>query len=461
MPVTTPIVIVGVRMSSWSDNDAAGAVEDPAALVRARRKRTWLIPTVVVLGALVAGAAVLVVRYQAAERAAAVEALTEDAHRFVTLVRSGMPAEWSIERVLEFPTLRPDAVALTDLRHKRGQARVDLENKARALLGGKSPELGPWMTWITKPQWMSRDQLAGLAGTLHELDAHLVRLRTDAGLEPRPLPLAGAPLPPLPERLPLPALPDGVEYLGSQAWPLPVAVVVFQWGPDKRQPCDLAMRDPRCNALQVSWVNWEGRVIGTAAIASPPRSSRRWDWGVGPDATFFTIIIAEDGAATLTAYEPGAEPRAADVKLGDYARLVPAREGLVVQTYEGVLLVRGDGTPRLEPIEAAYYDIPFDHVGLKRREGQGSPLSLPGGGSVQIRREDGVLLARYQDPEGGPEQITRLADFTHDDEAFLRQLARGPDDRLALIFEGSMSQLSVLLSADGGRTWTGAPPGGE
>jgi hypothetical protein len=447
-------------MGEFPEIDGVGAVEAPRRRVHARRGGRYLWPALAAIGAAALAFVLLADRCGTAAGVREVEELSADAHKFVELVRSGLPSEWSIEKVLEFPTLRPGSQAIMDLQHRRGQARVNLENKVdNALPEGERPDLGGMTEWISQPSWMPRARVEKLAHELHELDQALTRLRKARGLEPAPLALAGEPLPPMPERVALPSLPDGVDYGGIQVWPAPLAAVVLHWG-HNTSSCRGNMQ--HCRYYQVVWVSWEGGIIGSASVAPPTETAARWLTSVGRDGTLFTGSVEPDGKMRLSAYAPDAsEPTVVDVELSSQqVYFSPGRDGLQVgvlsaddSLYENFVVRAG---LVFEPVEQQGPGMGFMHVGLDRRTGSTTPVHV-GGAALAVQRNGGAVYATITPHEAkAPDAVVRLADFTAHDEEYLRKLVAGPTG-VVLVFEASMSRIKLLLTQDGGRTWTGAP----
>lgn len=298
---------------SSSDRGTVGAVEAPREHIRAKRKRPYLLPSLALLGATVLGFLVLADRCGAAAEVREVEALTADAHVFLKLVRSDLPKQWSIEKVLEFPALRPGSQALMSLQHQRGQARVNLESKVDILIAARGrPDLSGMTDWISKPSWMPRARVRALGAELRKLDAEVTALRAQVGLDPRPLPLEGELVGPMPRRIELPQLPDGVEFGGVTFWPLQPAVVVLHWGYSPRACRD---RHVSCRYYDVVWLSWDGSIIGTTTVTPPSSREARWMYGISADATFHTVTV-EDDQARIERYEPGGEPQVVIAKLG-------------------------------------------------------------------------------------------------------------------------------------------------
>jgi hypothetical protein len=448
-------------MSEFPEIEGVGAVEAPRGRVVARRRSRYLVPALAVIGAAAAAFVLLADRCGTAAEAREVEALTADAHRFVELVRSDLPASWSIEKVLEFPTIRPGSQAMMELQHQRGQARVNLESKVDALVPeGERPDLRGMTDWIAKPSWMPRARVVALAAELRRLDAAVAGLREDAGLDPKPLPLEGETLRPLPERLALPTLPDGVDHDGVRIWPLPIAVVVYHWG---HNPRTCREQRPHCRYHDVTWVSWDGEIIASTSVEPPPPEHVAWQYDVAGDGTFFTA--SHDGQKTmrLSRYEPGADaPMIGDVEMADAnARIDEGEKGLSItadQATDNPKFYQVSRGVEAEPVTWYPRNIGFVRRALDRRTGSSGGIYLGGDGSLTVERNEGVVYSvNMPSGEGATSEVTRIADFTPLDEEYLREMVAGPTG-VVLLFEGSMSRLKLLLSQDGGRTWTGAAP---
>jgi len=434
-----------------------GAVEAPREHVKAKRKSRYLLPSLAVLGGGVLAFLLLADRCGTAAEVEEVEALTTDAHKFVKLVRSDLPRQWSIEKVLEFAALRPESQAMMSLQHDRGQARVNLESKVDTLMAAdKRPDLSGMTAWISKPSWMPRARVHALGAELRKLDVELTALRKRAGLDPKPLPLEGEPVPPVPRRIELPQLPDGVEFGGVRFWPLQPAVVALHWG---YSPSTCKDRHVSCRYYEVVWLSWDGAIIGTTSVTPPSSGEARWMYGISPDATFHTVTV-EDQQARIERYEPGGEPQVVTAKLDSPEVDIGMTEvGFVVATdpygeQPKYLVVRPG--PQLEPVDDPGARIAFDYESLDRREGSQQGMYTQGG-SLQVLRREGVVFSLFT-PDGAraPESVSRIADFAPMDEEFLRRMIEGRAGTV-LLFEGSMSRMKVLLTVDGGRSWIGAP----
>ncbi len=453
-------------MAQFPDIGGVGAIETPDEHVHARRRRPWLAPTLGLALAAVVGGWVLVERCGAAQAREDVEALTADAHEFVRLVRGSLPADWSIERVVEFPTLRPGSQALQGLRDQRGQARVNLEQKVLRLVpAADQPDLAVWTPWISNPSWMSRDEVIATAGTLRQLDRAIARLRGDAGLSPSPLALDGAPPPAIPRPLDLPPLPDGVDMINADVWTVPPAAVFVRYGRRAGQCRD---RAGWCVHFQATWVSWDGAVIDDEVLAPPPEHAAWSTQGVGVDGTVYTAFLV--GAdVTVASYGPARPPTRVVTTLpelaqplGRYGIPAPGIETTVggarlrVVTADGLRHYRLGAGGVLSPADVLLDPFGVGSVALGEREG-GATMYLTGGARLVVERKDDTVFATVATDEGEtPDAVTRLADYAPPREDLLRRMW-GADGRVALMVEGSRGALKVFLSTDEGRTWRGAP----
>jgi hypothetical protein len=440
--------------------EVVAPVEEPAFRIKAKRSRRWLVPVVSMFVASGGAAVWLMARHRARSQTDAIEAATVDAHRFVALVRSGLPAEWSIDRVIEYPTVRPAAQALIALQHERGQARVNLESKVTALwatLGDAAPplpDLSGFTRWIAHPAYLPRATVAALADDLRKLDLGLGQIRARAGLRSQPLALAGELLPTLPPRFLVPRLGDDVVLDTVQAWPLPLAVTVLQRG----HAGSCRDRADSCSAYLVAWLSWEGKLIDATHVAPPPPGGTSWVWGIGPDARLVAVTTDRRGQCTIVEYTPGAEAKLLRARVGTWASVIATPEGLALVSEQGVRAL--DPGPTLRSVADVAEIRPFDGERLAGRGEQHAPVFLHDGSEVHVTRHLDAVTATVKSPsETVPSLVERLADFTAADEELLRLLVRGPEDRLAVVFEGARGQLTLALSPDGGRTWVGQTTG--
>ena len=434
-----------------------GAVEAPRGHIKAKRKSRYLLPTLALLGGVALAFVLLADRCGSAAEVKEVEALTRDAHKFLKLVRSDLPKTWSIEKVLEFPALRPGSQAMMSLQHERGQARVNLESKVNLLVAADArPDLSGMTDWIAKPAWMPRARVNALGAELRKLDTELGALREQVGLDPKPLPIDGEPVAPLPQRIELPQLPDGVDFGGVRFWPLGPAIVALHWGYSPRSCKD---RHVSCRYYDVVWLSWDGSIIATATVTPPANREARWLYGVSADGTFHAVTV-EDKQARVERYEPGSEPQVVLTKLDSAEVDIGMTEvGFIIATDpygdEPTYLAVRPG-PQLEPVDDPGERLAFDYESLDHREGSQQGMYTQGG-SLEVLRRGNVVLSQFT-PDGAraPDSVTRIADFTAMDEEYLRRMIEGRAGTV-LLFEGSMSRIKVLLTTDGGRSWIGAP----
>jgi hypothetical protein len=207
-------------------------------------------------------------------------------------------------------------------------------------------------------------------------------------------------------------------------------------------------------------MSWQGDLLARAVLPAAHEAVTWRTWAPGPDGAFYAAGFDPAGQGFLGRF-PRGESAAAEVVplvLTPDARLIAFAEGVALRSTGGDFELRGDLSP--QPTQVIRND--FDWDWLDARTGSRGFQPLDGDRAIKIQVEDGVVFALLRmpgDPEHAPSVVARVTEWTPGQEDLLRGIAEGPDGRLILTMEGSMQEVKLLLSPDGGLSWIGARAG--